>query len=45
MPKLQYFLARAVAERARARAEAWSGVAVAVYLVTTDEGVVLHVQD
>ena len=38
-------LTRAVAERARARAQAWSGVAVAVYLVTSDEGVVLHVQD
>ena len=38
-------LITAVCERARVQAEAWSGLPVTVYLVTTEEGVVCRVAD
>ena len=38
-------LVAAVARRARQQAEEWSGLPVTVYLVTQEEGVVLHVPD
>jgi len=36
-------LVAAVCQRAQAQAEAWSGLPVQVYLVTSEQGVVLHV--